>query len=130
MRNGRFDTAAKFLGNPRTVEYFEGESIYPINVEFSISGVCQANCRKCFYRVDDNRLKGHEKRYFDMERMRILVREFAECGVKSISWTGGGEPTNHPDFDEITRIVKAAGLIQDLFTNALSEIWYDPSLME
>jgi GTP 3',8-cyclase len=125
----RFNPMLKFFSNERTGRYFNGEKIYPINIEFSPSGVCPANCRKCFYRANNNELHGLDGKFFDLKRFKKLVQEFKACNVKSISWTGGGEPTSHPNFAEMSRIVHEAGIEQGLFTNALRPISYDPSLM-
>jgi GTP 3',8-cyclase len=129
-KNIRFFPMLKFFSNRRTIDYFEGKQIFPINIEFSLSGVCPANCRKCFYRVNNYALKGLENKYFDFNRIPSLIEEFKECGVKSISWTGGGEPTMHPNFPDIVKLFHKAGIQQGLFTNALPEIKYDPNLFE
>ena len=46
-----------------------------------------------------------------------LVDELAAAGVNSITWTGGGEPTLHPDFDAIVERAQASGLEQGIYTH-------------
>lgn len=130
MKKKRFYPMLKFFSNSKTHKYFNGEKIYPIGIEFSPSGVCPANCRKCFYRVNNYELKGMDGKMFDFKRFKTFIKELSDSGVGAITWTGGGEPTMHPDFYEMTKLVKLAGLQQGLFTNALKPIKYDPSLME
>jgi MoaA/NifB/PqqE/SkfB family radical SAM enzyme len=127
-RKLRFAPLFKLMRHRRTWRYLSGEFIYPINIEFSPSGVCNTNCKKCFYRQENFALKGWEKVYFDFERFELLVRELREFKVKSISWTGGGEPTMHPQFKEMTKLANTYGIEQGLFTNALKPIDYDPSV--
>lgn len=47
---------------------------------------------------------------------RILL-QLKMAGVESVTWTGGGEPTLHPDFDEIVSYAAQQGLKQGLYTH-------------
>lgn len=129
-RKIRFQPILKLVKHKRFRKYLDGKFIYPINVEFSPSGVCNTNCKKCFYRQDNFALKGWEKVYFDFSRFEQLVHEFRDYGVKSISWTGGGEPTMHPKFRDMVNLAHTFGIEQGLFTNALRPIEYNPTVFE
>jgi len=45
-----------------------------------------------------------------------MLDQFAAAGVQSVTWTGGGEPTLHPHFDEIV-CSTPYGLEQGLYTH-------------
>lgn len=126
----RFEPGLKLARHKKFAPYMNGEIVFPIGVEISPSGVCDANCVKCFYRQNSGELKGHEKEFFKTSRMEGLLEELAGLGVDSISWTGGGEPTLHHSFPKFVEWANWAGLEQGLFTNALKPIKYDPSLFE
>jgi len=126
----RFAPGFKLMSHHQFVDYFNNKRIYPINIEISPSGICDANCKNCFYRQDNNKLLGLDKTFIDRDRMYELIEEFVELKVKSISWTGGGEPTLHPNFSEFVQWAKYAGIQQGLFTNALKPIKYDPRFFQ
>jgi len=128
--NERFAPGFKLMSHKNFFDYFEGKKIYPINVEISPSGMCNANCKNCFYRQDNNDLKGLDKFHFKEDRMKELMNEFENIKIKSISWTGGGEPTLHPSFNEFSKWAKRKKIQQGLFTNALKPINYHPTLFE
>lgn len=126
----RFALGFKLMSHRQFNDYFDNKQVYPINVEISPSGICNARCENYFYRQDNNALLGLDNLYFNKDRMQELIEELAELGVKSISWTGGGEPTTHPNFSEFAQWTKYAGIQQGLFTNALKPINYDPRLFQ
>lgn len=126
----RFAPGFKLMSHRQFIDYFENKEVYPINIEISPSGICNASCENCFYRQNENQLKGLDKFYIDENRMEKLIIELAELKVKSISWTGGGEPTLHPSFSKFAKWTYEAGIQQGLFTNALREIEYDPELFQ
>lgn len=129
-REMRFEPGLKLARHNGFGKYLNGELVYPINIEISPSGVCDASCKNCFYRQDSGELKGLDKGFFKESRMEGLVNEFMGVGVKSISWTGGGEPTLHPSFSKFIEWANWAKIKQGLFTNALKSIKYDPTLFE
>ncbi|MBU2459311.1 MAG: hypothetical protein KKB29_03035 [Nanoarchaeota archaeon] len=126
--NLRFQPWFKLARHSQLVEYLEGEQIFPIEVEISPSRVCNAKCPVCFYGKEEERIRG--PKYFEESRMEKLIEEFSVLGVKSIDWSGGGEPTLHPSFPQFAEWAKQNGIKQGLFTNALEPIQYDPSLFE
>ena len=126
----RFEPGLKLATHKELGEYLKGGLVFPISVEVSPSGVCDAKCPKCFYSQNSWALSGRDKEFFKESRMEGLINEFAGIGVKSISHTGGGEPTLHPSFHKFAEWTNWAGLEQGLFTNALKPIKYDPTLFE
>jgi len=122
-KNERFNPFLKPALHKEFADYMNGEFAPPINVEVSLTGKCNAQCDWCFYKdsssVDE----------LDTGDVIYLIASLHEIGSKAITWTGGGEPTLHPDFKEITKFCSTR-LNQGLITNALGEINYDPSLFD
>ncbi len=117
----------KLATHPQFAAYLAGQSIYPIGIEASPSGICQAECPFCFY-AGTGQLGHHRNVMLKAERALEFLREAKELGVKSVSWTGGGEPTLHPEFPRLVEYASYLLLDQGLFTNALAGPKYDPSL--
>lgn len=126
----RFEPGLKLARHRRLIDYLEGESVSPINIEISPSGVCNASCEHCFYRQDPKKTKGLDSIFLKEERMESLMKEFLDFDVRSISWTGGGEPTLHPSFHKFVKWAYDSRIKQGLFTNGLSKINFDPSKLD
>jgi organic radical activating enzyme len=126
----RFEPGLKLARHKELGEYLSGEFVAPINIEVSPSGECNAACPWCFYRQEKAAIPGLDGIMFKEARMSGLIEEVAGMGVKSISWTGGGEPTKHPSFRIFAEWTHWAGLKQGLFTNALATPTYNPQLFE
>jgi MoaA/NifB/PqqE/SkfB family radical SAM enzyme len=93
----------------------KGRNFPPVNVEIDLTNRCSLGCRWCHFAYTHTRgpLAQSEKpsQYLDTgDEMDVdlafsIIRQLKEYGVKSITWTGGGEPTLHPYFDDIvTRV--------------------------
>lgn len=90
-----------------------GQSL-PVLIEISPTNYCNANCSWCFYNGK------HSGRNIDRKVMLRTLSDIASLRIKAISWTGGGEPTLHPNFNEFVEEGYKLNLNQGLFTNALS----------
>lgn len=123
----RFDPQLKLALHTQFADHLAGKQIAPINVEVSPSGVCQASCGFCFYAGGE--LGSHRKVFLDTGVTCDLLASCASLGVKSISWTGGGEPSLHPDIAKLVACAHADGIEQGMFTNALAMPRFDPSLL-
>jgi MoaA/NifB/PqqE/SkfB family radical SAM enzyme len=123
----RFNPQLKLASDERFSKFLRGEKVYPINIEVSPSHTCNAKCPWCFYAGT------HVKKNIGMMDTAVLTKflnDAANLGVNAITWTGGGEPTLHPDFAAMSELVHALGMKQGLFTNALLKPTYNPSLFE
>lgn len=87
-----------------------GQQAVPVNVQLIISDFCNHDCHFCAYRASNGlsseQFGGFDKkgnpshnphRMIPTEKVREILRDAKALGVKSITWTGGGEPTAHPD---------------------------------
>ncbi len=118
----------KLATHPQFASFLAGQPVYPINLEISPSGVCQATCGFCFYSAGE--LGAHRKVFLKTERLISLLSEAEALGIKSISWTGGGDPALHPDIGEVVDWAHFIGLEQGMFTNSLAMPRFNPHLLE
>lgn len=92
----------------------------PVLVEVSPTNYCNANCPWCFYIYEHCDAKNEsKKKHISREAMLKTLADMRTLGVKAINWTGGGEPTLHPNFNEFSEAAYNLGYSQGIFTNAL-----------
>lgn len=122
------DPAQKLFAHmDRLLVLQEGGMPVPVNVEIDLSNRCSLGCEWCHFAYTHTRgpLKGKRAKpdgaiaggdLMDTELAFSIIDQLADAGVCSITWTGGGEPTLHPDFDDV--IEHAAGrLAQGIYTH-------------
>ncbi len=119
----KFAPKLKLMKHNKLNHYLQGHYVNPINVEISPSGKCQANCPWCFFKDEKN------LNMIDTDLLIKVIKEFKGMGIKAVTWTGGGEPTEHKDFYHFSRILYSLNIKQGLFTNGL-RVSYDPTLFE
>ena len=91
----------------------EEKNVYPITCEIDPSNACNLNCSFCMYAK-------YLKRNRDIlpwETYRNLLTELKILGVKSITFTGGGEPLMNPRFDNMVMKAYSLGFKIGLITN-------------
>jgi MoaA/NifB/PqqE/SkfB family radical SAM enzyme len=115
----------KVVLHEQFARYLNGDFVNPINIEISPCGICNASCDFCFYAHGD--LGGHRQVYLRESVLRDFLYQCWELRVKSITWTGGGEPTLYPGFGDMVAYADQLFLDQGLFTNALALPHYDPA---
>ncbi len=105
-----------------------GRVAAPINVEIDLSNRCSLGCEWCHFAYTHVRgpLKGKQRKpegwipggdLMDTALAVDLLRQLAEIGGISVTWTGGGEPTLHPDFDLIVSAGADLGVQQAIYTH-------------
>ena len=99
-----------------------GALTVPVTVRVSISDLCNHDCSFCSFRMEDNlnnewfgeaRGSGRQNnpsRMIPTMKMEELLEDMAAMGVLAVEFTGGGEPTVHPDHPRIFEHCLAAGL--------------------
>lgn len=85
----------------------------PISCEIDLSNLCNHDCIWCMY----HDFKKEKKLTMPTETMLNLIHDLSEGDVKSITFTGGGEPLMNPDTTKALYKVRNAGMEAGLVTN-------------
>lgn len=107
--------------------------VAPIQVQLIISDLCNQNCKFCAYRLDNytsNQLfktidpithiiNNNPNRMIPKDKCFEILNDCVEIGTKAIQYTGGGEPTVHPNHIEIFQKTLDLGLDLALVTNGM-----------
>jgi len=93
----------------------------PVHVQLVLANLCNQGCLFCAYRSST----GLSHALFDEGQVmpRVIAEEIiddcAALGVKAIQFTGGGEPTVHPDHLALIARAQAHGMDTALVTNGV-----------
>jgi MoaA/NifB/PqqE/SkfB family radical SAM enzyme len=112
----------------RLAGWQRGEKPAPVTIEWDLSNRCVYGCQDCHFAhthtrgplTRTNRIlpMAHDKGgdLADTPLVMRVLREAATAGVQGIVWTGGGEPTTHPEAFNIWANASYAGLKQGMYT--------------
>lgn len=103
----------KLLAFPNIVsDALEGRELAPVNLEINPINFCNQSCTWCTYGYLHNR-----KESLPIEHILALLDDAADIGVKSVTWTGGGEPTAYKKLMVGLERASALGFSQGINTN-------------
>jgi len=106
-----FGSQAKMLYHiDRLFSYTKCGDTWPVFLEINLTDTCNLSCSWC---ISENRLDST----IDTSKLKEFLNSFKEHGGKAVTFSGGGEPTLHPDFHEIVTHARTAGLELGLMTN-------------
>jgi MoaA/NifB/PqqE/SkfB family radical SAM enzyme len=106
----------------------EGGNPYPVHLHLIISDLCNLDCPGCAYRMSgytSNQLfrgehgERNPNRMLDTLTVRQVLSDCASMGTKAVEFTGGGEPTVHPDARDLIEYAQNLALDTALITNGL-----------
>ncbi len=106
----------------------DGDKPAPVTIEWDLMNRCNLGCVGCHMAFTHVRgpLAGkqagpegftHTGDIADAGMVMRALSEAAAAGVEGIVWTGGGEPTLHPQFEQITNEAARLGLSQGMYTH-------------
>jgi MoaA/NifB/PqqE/SkfB family radical SAM enzyme len=98
----------------RLQDFLDGKIIYPISVELDLADFCNLKCWWCRFAY------AHKPIIMSLSLAKKILKELAEVGVKSIVFSGGGEPLLNPNFDKIVEYGYSLGLDQGIYTNGVN----------
>jgi MoaA/NifB/PqqE/SkfB family radical SAM enzyme len=77
----------------------------PLHIRIKPTNQCNHNCRYCAYRAEGLQL-GMDMRVRDripQDKMREIIEDVIDMGVKAVTFSGGGEPLFYPHIAETLR---------------------------
>ncbi|MBE5913078.1 MAG: radical SAM protein [Pseudobutyrivibrio ruminis] len=90
--------------------------VTPICCEIDLAdGFCNNKCVHCFFGTNEKQ----NPVFMNVDRLKRLLIELKVLGVKSIEFSGGGEPTTHDDIREIVKYAYELGFDIGIVTNGL-----------
>ena len=112
-------------------QFKEGQQPVPLQVQLIIADLCNHNCSFCAYRMEGytsnknfgekdavtGMINNNPNRMIAYEKCIEILDDCAEMGVKALQFTGGGEPTVHPQHKEIFQYTLDKGMDLALVTN-------------
>jgi len=104
----------KLMYHPKRVsEWIEKGDCFPVYVEIGITNICNHNCIFCGldWARGTNTLK--------TDVLLENLKDMAEKGVKSVCFSGAGEPLLHKDFSLLVRKTKEFGIDVSFSTNTV-----------
>lgn len=121
---------------PRVLQHLDalqsverGDTPFPIHVRLELTESCNFSCGFCY--TQDPKRAGQlqsmgadilKRRKFDFDRVMALIDEFADLGVRAISFTGSGEPLIYPHMAEVLRRVRTRGMLAAVTSNMAMKI--------
>lgn len=106
----------------------DGQQIVPRQVQLILSDLCNQDCVFCSYRMsnglsseqfpdaDGNR---NPRRMIPTAKALEILKDCADLGVGGIQFTGGGEPTVHPDHMALFETCLSLGMQGGLVSNGV-----------
>jgi pyruvate-formate lyase-activating enzyme len=93
------------------------ETKVPTHVDIELSSLCNLKCTMCPHGSGESQF---DKGLIDYDLARKVIRECGEYGVTSLKFSGRGEATLHPKFEELVEYAKSLGIMDVMFnTNGL-----------
>lgn len=106
-------TGKKYFRHPEMFNALRNGIGRPESLQVSLTNRCNLSCIFCS--VAERELK-QQWDYYDSCK---AIQKFMRVGIRTVEFSGGGEPTLHPDFNAITHFAKGLGLKLGLITNGL-----------
>lgn len=118
----------KLIHRPDVLKSLKEGHPPPVSVQIILSDLCNQDCAYCAYRMSgypsnqmfkDEHGNKNPKRQLDTDLVLKLLEDLQAMGVNSVEFTGGGEPTIHPDFARIVMDARSKGFGIGVITNAM-----------
>lgn len=128
MSSSRITPSKVFAHLDRLEAWKRGEKPAPVTIEWDLSNRCYLGCQSCHFAHTHTKGPWTRKNRVlptaydstgdlaDPVLVKHAIREMAEAGVRGIVFTGGGEPTTHPDWLELAEEAHLRGLDVGMYT--------------
>lgn len=97
----------------------EGKRIAPIYIRIKPTNYCNHKCYYCSYADSELGLRDSVNRQDQIpwEKMKEIITDMEDMGVKAVTFSGGGEPLVYPYIVDTMRGVLDAGIDLSIITN-------------
>ena len=87
-------TGSKLIHHPQVVTWLRANRPRVLSLQAAPTSLCNLNCNFC---SNANRTKGES---IDFDRLIKLIDELHIWGLRTVEWTGGGDPTLYTQINE------------------------------
>ncbi|MDP2923146.1 MAG: radical SAM protein [Candidatus Omnitrophota bacterium] len=110
----RIDSHKLIFHVARINDWLNAKTIPPIYLEISPSGACNHRCIFCALDY-----LGYKPKFLDLNVLKATIKQAGALGVKSVMYSGEGEPLLHKDICEIVKYTKDSGIDVAITTNGV-----------
>ena len=117
-----FNPAQKIYANlDRVIQHLDTGFAPPVLVEVDPSNACNQACDFCLSSyIHFDKAKGSEtfsRAFLSKDWLNSLCDDFISLGVRSVNWTGGGEPTLNKQLGPAIERLGSSQIAMGMFTN-------------
>ena len=105
---------AKLFKHMDNLQSFQIGKSKPVLFHVSPTNKCNMNCTHCCFSNRDRNIE------IPFDKLKKAIKDMKEIGIKSVEFTGGGEPTLYYEINNLTSFVRNEGLALGMNTNGLS----------
>lgn len=119
MENAAYSSMKVFYHTEKIEALKNNERTAPVYVRVKPTNVCNQNCYYCVYaddKVFDNR-RVDRRESIPWEKMQEIVTDFADMGVKAVTFSGGGEPLCYHSIIPTLQMIKKYDIDYSMITN-------------
>lgn len=124
MMGSEYSNLKLFYHTDRIEMLKNGERCAPIYVRLKPTNRCNQHCYYCFYDNNNSHNNNvYSERYVNRtqeipwDKMQEIINDFAEMGVKAVTFSGGGDPLCYPYIVETVNKLKENNIDYALITN-------------
>lgn len=107
-------TGIKLLHHPHAVDRFKHGLGTPISLQIAPTSVCNLKCKFC------SNVNRQKQETLPASRIHLLIKKLDSYGLKTVEWTGGGDPTMYPPINKMIEFSHSIGLEQGFITNGVA----------
>ncbi len=122
MNNNEAYSNLKILHHPERMEALRNQELMaPLRIQLIPTNRCNQRCSGCAYRLDGYTTSQifNDNHELSWEKLSEIINDCQNIGVKAIEITGGGEPSVHPQFLRLCKMILDAGIDLGLVTNGV-----------
>ena len=106
-------TGNKLIHHPEVIEKIKKKRAVPISLQVGPTSRCNLNCSFC----SNAKRKNHED--LNPKTLMRIMEQLKSLGLKTVEWTGGGDPTMYKDINSVMSYAYHLGLQQGMITNGV-----------